>query len=70
MASSYLELIKFLKVMFFSVILNVAVPGVSEKTKLPDQVRIRLISQLVNNISRVLQNYLNISIGQLCRHYF
>ena len=54
---------------FVSVILNSIAPVTAETTQFVDEVGIRLISQLISDISRVLQIYLSIIIVQLFQNF-
>ena len=49
-------------------IVNVSAPIELEVTQFADQVRMRLISQVIKGISRVPQNYLSILILLLFQH--
>ena len=46
---------------FVSIILNFVAPVTEEITQSSDKVKMRIISQLINDISRVLQKLLNYS---------
>ena len=59
----YLELIKLELVT--SVITNLPAPEVLVITQVDDHVKMKLISQLINGLSRFSKNYLNISISNI-----